>query len=92
MKTDKKIKALVIAPVVIGLILIVIGIVSQNTGVLYAGIIVLFGGSVVAAFITVAITVIKVKRDNSEIADIFIRISLNLIDGSRRIIDRLRQI
>ncbi len=69
MKTDKKIKALILAPVIIGLILIVIGIVSQNTGVLYAGIIVLFGGSGVAAFITVAITVISMKRGNSENAD-----------------------
>ncbi len=66
METDKRIRALVIAPVIIGLILIVIGIVSQGTAVLYAGITVLFGGSGIAAFITVAITVISVRRGNSE--------------------------
>lgn len=68
-KGDNRIKALVVAPIVIGLILIVIGIVSKINGVLYAGIAVLFGGSGVAAFITVIVAMVWLKRSNSEDTD-----------------------
>ncbi len=64
MKVDKRIKAIVIAPVAIGFILIVIGIVSRNESVFEAGIIVLFGGSGVAALISVLYTLIKIRRGN----------------------------
>jgi len=99
----KKVKLIFVLPVVIGIALIIVGIVTSSTALLYAGIGVLFGGSfAVAAIVTVVAVVKAVKSsgtddaqnavDTADVDDVFESETDGRDDSdSDKILDRKRE-
>ena len=99
----KKVRLIFVLPVVIGIALIIVGIVTSSTALLYAGIGVLFGGSfAVAAIVTVVAVVKAVKSsgtddaqnavDTADVDDVFESETDGRDDSdSDRILERTRE-
>ncbi|MBD5131821.1 MAG: hypothetical protein HDT28_04410 [Clostridiales bacterium] len=62
MKTENKFKLIVFLPIVIGIALLIIGMVTGSSIMTYAGIAVLFGGSFLVAMITAIVVIVRAVR------------------------------